>query len=347
MSQLIECVPNFSEGRNMAIIGQIADEIRSVAGVKLLNIDPGKATNRTVITFVGNPEAVIEAAFLAIKKASQLIDMSKQTGEHPRIGATDVCPLIPVSGISMEETVAYAKKLGSRVGQELNIPVFLYEAAQSNKERSNLAVIRAGEYEGLFKKIKLPEWKPDYGPAEHSVKAGSTVIGARDFLVAYNININSTSTQIAKQIAAEIRESGSIKREGNPITGKIVTEGNGKPVKIPGILKSVKAIGWYIEEYGAAQISMNLTNINITPVHVAFEEVSKKAKEYGVKITGSELIGLIPLQAMLEAGRYFLKKQGKATTVSEKELIQTAIISLGLNELSPFKPEERIIEYLL
>lgn len=347
MNQLIECVPNFSEGRDMGIIGQIADEIRSVSGIKLLNIDPGKATNRTVITFVGPPEAVVEAAFLAIKKASELIDMSKQTGEHPRIGATDVCPLIPVSGISMEETVEYAKKLGSRVGQELNIPVFLYEAAQTNKLRSNLAVIRAGEYEGLFKKIKLPGWKPDFGPDAHSVRSGSTVIGARDFLVAYNINLNTTSTQIAKQIAAEIRESGGTKREGDPKTGKILTEGNGKPIKIPGLLPSVKAIGWYIEEYGAAQISMNLTNINITPVHIAFEEVSKKATAYGVKITGSELIGLIPLNAMLDAGKYFLKKQGKTTDVSEKELIQTAIISLGLNELSPFKPEERIIEYLL
>lgn len=347
MNQLIECVPNFSEGRNMGIIGQIADEIRSVKDVKLLNVDPGKATNRTVITFVGNPEAVVEAAFLAIKKASELIDMSKQKGEHPRIGATDVCPLIPVSGISMEETVEYAKKLGYKVGKELGIPVFLYEAAQPNKERSNLAVIRSGEYEGLFKKIRLPEWKPDFGPAEHSIRSGSTVIGARDFLVAYNINLNTTSTQVAKQIAAEIRESGGIKREGNPITGKILTEANGKPIKIPGILRSVKAIGWFIEEYGAAQISMNLTNINITPVHIAFEEVNKKAREYGVKITGSELIGLIPLQAMLEAGRYFLKKQGQETNVSDNVLIQTAILSLGLNELSPFKPEERIIEYLL
>lgn len=345
--QLIECVPNFSEGRNMGIIEQIANEIRSVKGVKLLNIDAGKATNRTVITFVGNPEAVIDAAFLAIKKASELIDMSKQTGEHPRIGATDVCPLIPVSGISMEETVEYAKKLGSRVGQELNIPVFLYEAAQTNKERRNLSVIRIGEYEGFFKKIKQPEWKPDFGPTEHSVRSGSTVIGVRDFLVAYNINLNTTSTLVAKSIAAEIRESGGIKREGNPITGKIITEGNGKPIKIPGILKSVKAIGWFIEEYGVAQISMNLTNINITPVHIAFEEVSKKAMEYGTKTTGSELIGLIPLKAMLEAGTYFLKKQGKPTNISEKELIETAIISLGLNELSHFKPEERIIEYLL
>ncbi len=347
MDQLIECVPNFSEGRNMGIIEQIADEIRSVKGVKLLNIDPGKATNRTVITFVGSPESVIEAAFLAIKKASHLIDMSKQSGEHPRIGATDVCPLIPVSGISMEETAEYAKKLGSRVGKELGIPVYLYEAAQPNKERSNLAVIRAGEYEGLFTKIKQQEWKPDFGPSEHSVRSGSTVIGARDFLVAYNINLNTTSTLIAKSIAAEIRESGGIKREGNPITGKIITEGNGKPVKIPGLLKSVKAIGWFIEEYKAAQISMNLTNINITPVHIAFEEVRKKAMEYGVKITGSELIGLIPLQAMLEAGRYFLKKQGKETAVTDHVLIETAIVSLGLNELSAFKPEERIIEYLI
>ena len=347
MNQLIECVPNFSEGRNMSIIEKIADEIRSVKGVKLLNIDPGKATNRTVITFVGNPEAVVEAAFLAIKKASELIDMSKQKGEHPRIGATDVCPLIPISGISIEETAGYAKKLGYRVGKELYIPVFLYEAAQANKERSNLSVIRAGEYEGFFKKIKLSQWKPDYGSAKHSIKSGATVIGARDFLVAYNINLNTTSTQIANSIAFDVRESGRLKREGDPVTGKIIRDANGDPIRIPGSLKSVKAIGWYIEEYGVAQISMNLTNINITPVHVAFDEVCKKAIEHGTKVTGSELIGLIPLKAMLEAGKYFLEKQNQSSNVSENILIETSIRSLGLNELSSFKPEERIIEYLL
>ncbi len=347
MNQLIECVPNFSEGNDLNIIKQITNEIESVEGVKLLNVDPGKATNRTVVTFVGNPNAVIEAAFLAIKKASELIDMTKHKGEHPRMGATDVCPLIPIAGISMEETAEYAKKLGAKVGKELNLAVYLYEAAQANKERTNLSVIRGGEYEGFFKKIKLPEWKPDFGPAEHSVKSGSTVIGARDFLVAYNINLNTTSTRRANAIAFDVREAGRVKREGNPVTGKIVTDANGNPVNIPGSLKSVKAIGWFIEEYGIAQISMNLTNINITPVHIAFDEVSKKAAERGIRVTGSELVGLIPLKAMLDAGKYFLEKQQRSTGVSEKELIKIATKSLGLDELSPFKPEERIIEYLL
>lgn len=347
MNQLIECVPNFSEGNDLSIIKQITDQIESVEGVKLLNVDPGKATNRTVVTFVGIPEAVIEAAFQAIKKASELIDMSKHKGEHPRMGATDVCPLIPIAGISMEETAEYAKKLGARVGEELGIPVYLYEAAQSNKQRSNLSVIRAGEYEGFFKKISLPDWKPDYGPAVHSVKSGSTVIGARDFLVAYNINLNTTSTRRANSIAFDVREAGRVKREGNPVTGKIVTDEKGHPVNIPGTLKSVKAIGWYIEEYGVAQISMNLTNINITPVHVAFDEVCKKATERGIRVTGSELVGLIPLKALLDAGKYFLEKQNRSTGVSEKELIKIAVKSLGLDELAPFKPEERIIEYLL
>ena len=346
-NQLIECVPNFSEGNDLNIIKQITNEIESVEGVKLLNVDPGKATNRTVVTFVGNPEAVIEAAFRAIKKAGELIDMSKHKGEHPRMGATDVCPLIPIAGISMEETADYAKKLAARVGKELNIAVYLYESAQAKKERNNLSVIRAGEYEGYFKKIKLPEWKPDFGPSEHSVKSGSTVIGARDFLVAYNVNLNTTSTRRANSIAFDVREAGRVKREGNPVTGKIVLDAKGNPVNIPGTLKSVKAIGWFIEEYGIAQISMNLTNINITPVHTAFDEVCKKATERGIRVTGSELIGLIPLKAMLDAGKYFLEKQNRSTGVSEKELIKIAVKSLGLNELTPFKPEERIIEYLL
>ena len=345
--QLIECVPNFSEGNDMHIIKQITNEIESIEGVKLLNVDPGKATNRTVVTFVGEPQAVIDAAFLAIRKASELIDMSRHKGEHPRMGATDVCPLIPVSGISMEETAAYAVKLASRVGSELNIAVYLYESAQPNKERSNLSVIRAGEYEGFFKKIKLPGWLPDHGPAEHHVKAGSTVIGARDFLVAYNVNLNTTSTRRANAIAFDVREAGRVKREGNPATGKIVTDEKGNPVHIPGSLKSVKAIGWYIEEYGIAQISMNLTNINITPLHIAFDEVCKKAQERGIRVTGSELVGLVPLKSMLDAGRYFLEKQQRSTGVSEKELIRIAVKSLGLDELTPFKPEERIIEYLL
>jgi glutamate formiminotransferase / formiminotetrahydrofolate cyclodeaminase len=347
MEQLIECVPNFSEGVDLNIIKQITDEVESVEGVKLLNVDPGKATNRTVVTFVGNPGAVIEAAFLAIKKAGELIDMSKHKGEHPRMGATDVCPLIPISNITMKETAEYAKKLGKRVGEELKIPVYLYEEAQENKSRSNLSVIRNGEYEGFFKKIKLPEWKPDFGPGEFDAKRGATVIGARDFLVAYNVNLNTTSTRRANSIAFDVREAGRVMREGNPITGKIVTDKDGKPKFIPGTLKSVKAIGWYIEEYGIAQISMNLTNISVTPVHVAFDEVCNKANERGIRVTGSELVGLIPLKAMLDAGKYFLKKQNRSIGVSEKELIKIAVKSMGLDELAPFKPEERIIEYLL
>ncbi len=345
--QLIECVPNFSEGIDLSIIKQITNEIESIEGVKLLNVDPGKATNRTVVTFVGSPQAVVNAAFLAIKKAGELIDMSKHKGEHPRMGATDVCPLIPISNISMEETADWAKKLGEKVGNELQIPVYLYEAAQKNKDRNNLSVIRAGEYEGFFKKIKLPEWKPDFGPIEFDAKRGATVIGARDFLVAYNVNLNTTSTRRANSIAFDVREAGRIKREGDPINGKIVTDSQGNPVSVPGSLKSVKAIGWFIEEYGIAQISMNLTNINETPLHIAFDEVCKKATERGIRVTGSELVGLVPLKSMLDAGKYFLIKQQRSTGVSEKELIKIAIKTMGLDELSPFNPEERIIEYLL
>ncbi|CAN5201293.1 hypothetical protein BH09BAC5_BH09BAC5_04760 [soil metagenome] len=347
MKQIIECVPNFSEGNDMNIIKQITDQIESVEGVRLLNVDPGKATNRTVVTFVGEPEAVVEAAVRAIKMAGELIDMSKHKGEHPRMGATDVCPLVPVSGITMEETATFAKKLGERVGKELNIPVYLYEYAQPKKERNNLSVIRAGEYEGFFKKIKLPEWKPDFGPAEYDAKRGATVIGAREFLVAYNINLNTTSTRRANSIAFDVREAGRVKREGDPLSGKIVNGADGKPVNIPGSLKSVKAIGWFIEEYGIAQISMNLTNTKITSVHKAFDEVCKKAEERGIRVTGSELVGLIPLNCLLDAGKYFLEKQQRSTGVPEKELIKIAVKSLGLDELAPFKPEERIIEYLL
>jgi glutamate formiminotransferase/formiminotetrahydrofolate cyclodeaminase len=337
MSQkLIECVPNFSEGVNLDIIKQITNEVESVEGVRLLNVDPGKATNRTVVTFVGEPEKVIQAAFLAIKKAGELIDMSKQKGEHPRMGATDVCPLIPISNISMEETAEYARQLAKRVGGELQIPVYLYEQAQPNKIRSNLSVIRAGEYEGFFKKIKLPEWAPDFGPAENDVKRGATVIGARDFLVAYNVNLNTISTRRANAIAFDVREA-----------GRTVNDENGKPQNIPGSLKAVKAIGWYIEEYGIAQISMNLTNIEVTPVHKAFDEVCDKANARGIRVTGSELVGLIPLKAMLDAGKYFLRKQQRSVGVSEKELIRIAIKSMGLDELGPFIPEERVIEYLL
>ena len=343
MQPIIECVPNFSEGVDLNVIRQITDQIESVEGVRLLNVDPGKATNRTVVTFVGNPEAVIEAAFLAIKKAGELIDMSKHKGEHPRMGATDVCPLIPISGISMEETAKYAQRLAERVGKELQIPVYLYEAAQPDQKRNNLSVIRAGEYEGFFKKIKQPEWKPDFGPAEFDAKRGGTVIGARDFLVAYNVNLNTTSTRRANAIAFDVREAGRVKKEN----GKVVNDTNGKPVNIPGSLKSVKAIGWYIEEYGIAQISMNLTNINVTPVHIAFDEVCRKAADRGIRVTGSELVGLVPLKSITDAGKYFLKKQNRSTGVSEKELIKIAVKSMGLDELCPFKPEERIIEYLL
>ncbi len=347
MTQLIECVPNFSEGNDLGIINQITAEIEATEGVKLLNVDPGKATNRTVVTFVGTPNAVVEAAFKAIKKAGELIDMRKHKGEHPRMGATDVCPFIPISNISMEETAQYAQQLAQQVGSELNLPVYLYEEAQADKKRSNLSVIRAGEYEGFFKKIKDPNWKPDFGPNEFDALRGATVIGARDFLVAYNVNLNTTSTRRANSIAFDVREAGRVKREGDPITGKIVTDEQGNPVSIPGTLKAVKAIGWYIEEYGIAQISMNLTNINITPVHVAFDEVCKKANERGIRVTGSEIVGLIPLKAMLDAGKYFLEKQQRSTGVSEKELIKIAVKSMGLDELSPFNPNERIIEYLL
>ncbi len=345
--KLIECVPNFSEGVNLDIIRQITNEVETVEGVRLLNVDPGKATNRTVVTFVGEPDKVIEAAFLAIKKAGELIDMSKHKGEHPRMGATDVCPLIPIANISMAETAEYAQKLAKRVGEELQIPAYLYEHAQPNKSRNNLSMIRAGEYEGFFKKIQQPEWKPDFGPAIFDAKRGGTVIGARDFLIAYNVNLNTTSTRRANSIAFDVREAGRVLREGDPINGKIINDENGKPKSVPGSLKSVKAIGWYIEEYGMAQISMNLTNIEVTPLHKAFDEVCTKAAERGLRVTGSELVGLVPLKAMLDAGKYFLLKQQRSVGVSEKELIRIAILSMGLSELAPFNPEERIIEYLL
>jgi len=334
--QIIECVPNFSEGNDLNIIKEITDEIEAVEGARLLNVDPGKATNRTVVTFVGSPQAVVEAAFRAIKRAGELIDMSKHKGEHPRMGATDVCPLIPVSNISMEETAGWAQKLAKRIGEELWLPVYLYESAQPKKERSNLSAIRAGEYEGFSKKIKLPEWKPDFGPAEFDARRGATVIGARDFLVAYNVNLNTTSVRRANAVAFDIREA-----------GRKVKNEKGEEVVQPGSLKCVKAIGWYIEEYGISQISINLTNIDVTPMHIAFDEACKKAEARGLRVTGSELVGLIPLKAMLDAGKYFLKKQKRSVGVSEKELIRIAVISMGLDELAPFKPEEKIIEYML
>lgn len=349
MKQLIECVPNISEGRDSEKINAIARVAESVEGVRLLDVDPGKATNRTVITFVGEPENVIEAAFRLIKKASELIDMSKHKGEHPRMGATDVCPLVPISGISMEETAKYAHKLAERVGKELKIPVYCYESAALIKERKNLAFCRSGEYEGMTK-ISEPKWKPDFGPAEFNdsvKKTGVTAIGARDFLVAYNINLNSTSTRRANSIAFDIREAGRVKREGDPITGKIMTDASGEPLRIPGKLKSVKGIGWYIEEYGIAQLSLNLTNISITPMHIAFDEACNSAAERGIRVTGSEIVGLLPLKSMTDAADYFLKKQGRSLGISEKEKIKIAVKSLGLDDLAPFIPEEKIIEYKL
>jgi glutamate formiminotransferase / formiminotetrahydrofolate cyclodeaminase len=344
---IIECVPNFSEGRDMNIINQIKNEIESVSGVKLLDVDPGKDTNRTVVTMVGSPEEVCEAAFRAVKRASELIDMSKHHGEHPRMGATDVCPLIPVSGITMEETVIYARKLAERIGSELSIPVYCYESAAFEAKRKNLASCRSGEYEGLKKKMDDPEWKPDFGPALFNPRSGATAVGARDFLVAFNVNLNTTSVRRANAIAYDVREKGRPMREGDPVTGTIVKDEKGNQVMIPGSLKSVKAIGWFIEEYGVAQISMNLTDISVTPVHVAFDEVCRKADARGVRVTGSELVGLIPLKAVLEAGRYFLHRQQRSSGVSDEELIKIAVRSMGLDEISEFKPEEKIIEYVL
>ena len=347
MNRIIECVPNFSNGQNPEVYNAIAAEAETVEGVKLLNVDPGKATNRTVVTIAGSPEAVVEAAFRCIKKAAELIDMSKHKGEHPRMGATDVCPLVPISGISMEETAEFAKELAKRVGEELHIPVYLYEAAQADKKRSNLSVIREGEYEGFAEKIKKAEWKPDFGPAELNIKAGATVIGARDFLIAYNVNLNTTSVRRANSVAFDIREKGRVKRTGDPVTGEVVKDENGNPVSIPGSLKHVKAIGWFIEEYGVAQISMNLTNIIETPLHIAFDETCTKAQARGLRVTGSEVVGLVPLNSLLDAGRYFLKKQQRSAGVSDAELIRIAVKSMGLDELGPFDPQKRVIEYLI
>lgn len=342
-SRIIECIPNFSEGRDAGIIRQIADEAEKISGVKLLNVDPGKATNRTVITFAGEPGKVTEAAFQMIKKAAELIDMSRHQGEHPRMGATDVCPLVPVSEISMEETVKYARELGKRVGEELNIPVYLYEYAATSPGRKNLQVIRSGEYEGLERKLKDPAWKPDYGKAAFNKRSGATVIGARDFLVAYNVNLNTTSVKLANCIAFDVRESGRVKKE----KGKTVLDEKGNVVREPGLLKSVKGIGWYIEEYGIAQVSMNLTDLKIAPVHAAFEACCQSAEKYGLRVTGSELVGLIPLQSLLDAGKYFFNKQSRSSGVSEHELVNMAVKSLGLDDLGPFDPQKKIIEYVM
>ncbi|MCX7863324.1 MAG: glutamate formimidoyltransferase [Bacteroidales bacterium] len=349
MSQkkIIECVPNFSEGRNMDIIKQITDVIESVEGVKLIDVDPGKATNRTVVTFVGEPEPVCEAAFLAAKKAKELIDMTKHKGEHPRFGAMDVCPLVPVANITMDETVEYARKLAKRIGEELQYPIYCYEFASFTPERKNLAYVRSGEYEALPEKLKKPEWKPDFGPAEFVPKTGATAVGARNFLIAYNVNLNTTSTRRANAIAFDVREKGRPVREGNPYTGKIKKDEHGNEIWQPGTLKAVKGIGWFIEEYGIAQVSLNLTDITVTPLHVAFEEVCKKAEERGVRVTGSEIVGVVPLQAMLDAGKYFLKKQKRSVGIPDEEIVRIAIKSLGLNELYPFDPKKKIIEYIL
>jgi glutamate formiminotransferase/formiminotetrahydrofolate cyclodeaminase len=347
MKQLIECVPNFSEGRDEKIIRQITDAIQSVDGIKLLNIDPGKDTNRTVVTFVGEPEQVIEAAFRGAQMAAQLIDMSKHKGEHPRFGAIDVCPLVPIANITMEETVVYARKLARRIGEELGISVYCYEFAAANEERQSLANCRAGEYEGLKEKLQKPEWKPDFGPSVMNERSGATAVGARNFLIAYNINLNTTSVRRANSIAFDVREAGRILRDGDPVTGKIVNDANGEPVRIPGSLRKVRAIGWYIKEYGIAQISMNLTDITVTSVHQAFDEVIERARERGIRVTGSELIGVIPLQAMLDAGKYFLRKQQRSVGIPDAEIIKIAVKSLGLDELAPFDPKNRIIEYLI
>ena len=345
--KIIECVPNFSEGRDLGIIKQITDAIESVEGVKLLDVDPGKDTNRTVVTFVGSPEAVAESAFRSVKMASGIIDMSKHHGAHPRMGATDVCPFVPVSGITMEETVKYAREVAERIGNKLGIPVYCYENAAFTLQRRNLACCRSGEYEGLKKKLSDPDWKPDFGPSEFNERSGATAVGARDFLVAFNINLNTTSIRRANAIAYDVREKGRPKREGDPVNGKIMKNESGEKIMIPGSLKSVKAIGWYIEEYGIAQISMNLTDISVTPVHIAFDEVCRKADARGIRVTGSELVGLIPLKSLLDAGRYFLAKQQRSGGVSDEELIKIAIRSMGLNDIHPFKPEEKVIEFVM
>lgn len=329
----------------MDIINQITRQIEEVEGVDLLDVDPGQATNRTVVTFVGTPDEVLEAAFRAVRKASELIDMSKHSGAHPRFGATDVCPLVPVSGLTMDDAVEYARKLAQRIGGELEIPIYCYEHAAYEEKRRNLAEVRSGEYEGLKDKLADPAWKPDFGPAKFNEKSGATAVGARDFLVAYNINLNTTSTRRANAVAFDIREKGRVKREGGKLTGKPVLDENGEKVWIPGSLKKVKGIGWYIEEYGIAQISLNLTDISVTPVHVAFDEACKRAEARGIRVTGSELVGLIPLQGMLDAGKYFLRKQNRSTGIPEKEIIKIAVKSLGLDDLYEFQPEEKIIEY--
>jgi glutamate formiminotransferase / formiminotetrahydrofolate cyclodeaminase len=345
MQKLIECVPNFSEGRDQNIIRQITAAIESVEGVSLLDVDPGASTNRTVVTFVGTPPAAVEAAFRGIQKAAELIDMTRHKGAHPRMGATDVCPFIPVSNVSWEEAIACATQLGKRVGEELQIPVYLYEKAAKDSARSNLSIIRAGEYEGFAEKIKQPAWKPDFGPVVFNAKSGATVIGAREFLVAYNVNLNTKAVRRANSVAFDIREQGRVKTEDGTPQGKKVLDAKGEPVRIPGMLKHVKAIGWYVEEYGIAQVSINLTNIEETPLHAAFDACVKSASNRGLRVTGSEIVGMVPKKSLVDAGRYFLSKQKWSEGASEEDLIEMAIRSLGLNDLKPFDPKEKVIEF--
>jgi len=344
MNKIIECVPNFSEGRDLEVIRQITAAIESVEGVSLLNVDPGASTNRTVVTFAGSPEVAVEAAFRGIQRAAELIDMRKHKGAHPRMGATDVCPFIPVANVSWEDAIQCAKKLGWRVGEELKIPVYLYEKAASDPARSNLSIIRAGEYEGFFDKIKQPQWKPDFGPAAFNEKSGATVIGAREFLVAYNANLNTKSVRRANSVAFDVRENGRVKTEDGTPTGKPVLDAKGEPVREPGMLKHVKAIGWYVEEYGIAQVSMNLTNLEETPLHAAFDACVESAGKRGMRVTGSEIVGMLPRKCLTEAGRHYLRKQKWSEGASEEELIDIAIRSMGLSELKPFDPKEKIIE---
>src|SRR5437879_5291 len=345
MRKLIECVPNFSEGRDQNVIRQITDAIESVDGVSLLDVDPGASTNRTVVTFVGSLDAAVEAAFRAIKKASELIDMRKHKGAHPRMGATDVCPFIPVSNVSWDEVIACANRLGQRVGDELKIPIYLYEKAAKNQSRSNLSVIRGGEYEGFFEKIRQPEWKPDFGPEIFSEKSGATVIGVRDFLVAYNVNLNTKSVRRANSVAFDVREQGRVKTEDGTPSGKPVLDANREPIRIPGMLKHVKEIGWFVKEYGIAHVSMNLTDIEETPLHAAFDACCESAARRGLRVTGSEIVGMVPKKSLVDAGRYFLRKQKWSEGVSDEELIDIAIRSMGLSELKPFDPKEKVIEF--
>ena len=345
MQKLIECVPNFSEGRDQNVIRQITDAIGSVDGVSLLDVDPGASTNRTVVTFVGSPDAAVEAAFHAIRKAAELIDMRKHKGAHPRMGATDVCPFIPVSDVGWDEAIACAIRLGQRVGDELKIPVYLYEKAAKNESRSNLSIIRAGEYEGFTEKIRQPEWKPDFGPDVFNEKSGATVIGVRDFLVAYNANLNTKSVRRANSVAFDVREQGRVQTEDGTPWGKPLLDANGEVIRIPGTLKHVKAIGWFVKEYGIAQVSMNLTNIEETPLHAAFDACCESAASRGLRVTGSEIVGMLPKQCLVDAGRYFLRKQKWSEGVSDEDLIDIAIRSMGLSELKSFEPKEKVIEF--